>query len=933
MELAAFLRIAGIAIALSPFASKAQISAPDSFVGDFWVPSGFNRDQITLNSSGTFFDPGTRFDRFSPGITGVWNYTKTDVNTAFLVLQYNGSPPLFGGHPLARQEIELRFSWKDGPVFNGIAKADTYNTQGGYTVGDWTWNIMFRPASLDLKCDSLNWNYTLGGVDCAYSIIGGPLNNATTAKLFWAAGTTIESILPGNPVMTEIIPSGSNGQGKVVHVPSASLANSPDEATHLIFVIDPSLATAESAEDNNAASLKLPVISNLRVKQRIGPGDDSPDKYVDIDYDIAGGPFPPLPVTLQVYRPLLEEPLPIQTLTGDVGPAVTAGSGRRITWQAGRDWNGKYLQFVEFKVKAPGPSAKAVISVDTRNYLGLARALGDRNRSLYGEANRIQPLVDDFNDYTPDRIEVVPVPIYFDVFQRYQVRISPKIPERAERYYECYEFLNSLPEGPLGEIKDLVEIVTASSWASVINLSAAYLVKQNVVPIVAAAFDIGERALALIDLSPSRSDPMSQDEALEFAYPLRLEMWKARVQLAKYVAHFNQQLDIHGADLLNFQKTIGTAPIPDSVAEIILNVHLNIPPPPKFPVLDPGLSPEIPGGAGAALWAFPYIYVDQSDTLILNLDGAGPSEGEQNKPAPKNVKGPMHAATGAAIRYRWLKYDFDGSLRSTLHEGTESDPGQPSLQLTNSQPDISGVYVVVALDADGSIVKIKSFNIVARTGIEAPPSVPTKDYSIKYKRGSLAALSVSVTCQSPFRVDWFKDNLLFRENAGSLLNLGQMTPAQAGTYWAVVKNSAGQVTSGKIQVSLADFAYSDYQQWAASIADPAQRSHDSSPMRDGVPNLFKYAQGLNALEAVPAGRVPKMLRVPETGELFFSFIVAKGAPGVTVDAEQTDQFGATNWITVPSLKAVDDGVLENWIVPATASRPLEFFRLRIKGEP
>src|SRR5207247_1352455 len=123
---------------------------------------------------------------------------------------------------------------------------------------------------------------------------------------------------------------------------------------------------------------------------------------------------------------------------------------------------------------------------------------------------------------------------------------------------------------------------------------------------------------------------------------------------------------------------------------------------------------------------------------------------------------------------RWAVYDFDGTLRTNLSSGTAADPGQPSISLPHPGQADSGTYVVIATDAQGNVVEVRSFNVVVGSAGGDAPVVSTNGYAAQFRRGGQAALSVDVISATPIRVDWHKNGVLFAENAGVWLSLGEM---------------------------------------------------------------------------------------------------------------------------------------------------------------
>lgn len=108
--------------------------------------------------------------------------------------------------------------------------------------------------SLDLAVVSLSRSET-GGVDFQYEVRGGSLPNATTARLFWANGSTI---LDSTPIVSPYaISSGFSGAGPVVHVPASAFASPKDGATHVLLVLDSENAVPDGQPANNSKPLAL----------------------------------------------------------------------------------------------------------------------------------------------------------------------------------------------------------------------------------------------------------------------------------------------------------------------------------------------------------------------------------------------------------------------------------------------------------------------------------------------------------------------------------------------------------------------------------------------------------------------------------------------------------------------------------------------------
>jgi formylglycine-generating enzyme required for sulfatase activity len=111
---------------------------------------------------------------------------------------------------------------------------------------------------------------------------------------------------------------------------------------------------------NYAAAGAPPVVSNVRAAQRPGT------QLVDIYYDLADPDSASLGITVLVSTNAgASYTLPATSFSGSGwGGAVTPGSNKQITWNAGADWGGHYSANVRFRVTAddaPAPSGMALI--------------------------------------------------------------------------------------------------------------------------------------------------------------------------------------------------------------------------------------------------------------------------------------------------------------------------------------------------------------------------------------------------------------------------------------------------------------------------------------------------------------------------------------------------------------------------------------------
>jgi formylglycine-generating enzyme required for sulfatase activity len=76
------------------------------------------------------------------------------------------------------------------------------------------------------------------------------------------------------------------------------------------------------------------VVSNVRAAQRAGT------KLIDVTYDLSDSDSTSVFVAIQIYGN--GSTLPAFSLSGDVGSGVVPGFNKKITWNAGQDWNRQY---------------------------------------------------------------------------------------------------------------------------------------------------------------------------------------------------------------------------------------------------------------------------------------------------------------------------------------------------------------------------------------------------------------------------------------------------------------------------------------------------------------------------------------------------------------------------------------------------------------
>ncbi len=86
-----------------------------------------------------------------------------------------------------------------------------------------------------------------------------------------------------------------------------------------------------------AASAAPPAVSNIRASQKAGT------KLVEIYYNVADPDSGALTVQIEMSSNSGQSyDLPVRSVSGAIGAGVTPGTDRKITWNAGLDWNGNF---------------------------------------------------------------------------------------------------------------------------------------------------------------------------------------------------------------------------------------------------------------------------------------------------------------------------------------------------------------------------------------------------------------------------------------------------------------------------------------------------------------------------------------------------------------------------------------------------------------
>ena len=145
----------------------------------------------------------------------------------------------------------------------------------------------------------------------------------------------------------------------------------------------------------------------------------------------------------------------------------------------------------------------------------------------------------------------------------------------------------------------------------------------------------------------------------------------------------------------------------------------------------------------------------------------------------------------APIRYQWQKDGVD--LEESAHwVGTRSN----ALVIINAQGTDSGSYSVVLSNALG-----QGSGLVAQVAV-VDPFISAQSLDQEVFQGSNVVLSITAFGTSPLSYRWYKNGLALAGATGTAMILSNVQPTDTGTYWAVVSNPSGSLTSQVVQLTV-----------------------------------------------------------------------------------------------------------------------------------
>jgi choice-of-anchor C domain-containing protein len=123
-------------------------------------------------------------------------------------------------------------------------------------------NVVVTASQPDLAATSLTWDTAQGGVDFGYSVKDAALTQDTIAALYWASGTTEDTILEPATAPIPVPKTIPVDQAQTGHVAQRDIQSRPSGAQDLLLVVNPSgpnhvQESDESNDQNNVAPLKV----------------------------------------------------------------------------------------------------------------------------------------------------------------------------------------------------------------------------------------------------------------------------------------------------------------------------------------------------------------------------------------------------------------------------------------------------------------------------------------------------------------------------------------------------------------------------------------------------------------------------------------------------------------------------------------------------
>lgn len=210
----------------------------------------------------------------------------------------------------------------------------------------------------------------------------------------------------------------------------------------------------------------------------------------------------------------------------------------------------------------------------------------------------------------------------------------------------------------------------------------------------------------------------------------------------------------------------------------------------------------------------------------------------------------------------------------------------------------------------------------------AAPTVTVPPVPVSVAAGAPAVFTVTANDTAPLTYQWWRDEEALVGATGASCTLPAPTSADSGAVFRVVVASAnGCVFCAPVALTVDPALPPGFPSWAAAIPAADARGPLDTPAGDGIPNLLKYACGLEPLVVASVAQRPGL--VDAGAGWTFRWRRAKTASGLLVIPERTDDLVSGSWEQVSGVKTSDDGTLETWELPLATAGARGFVRLAV----
>jgi len=159
--------------------------------------------------------------------------------------------------------------------------------------------------------------------------------------------------------------------------------------------------------------------------------------------------------------------------------------------------------------------------------------------------------------------------------------------------------------------------------------------------------------------------------------------------------------------------------------------------------------------------------------------------------AGTNITFLITATGGAPLSYQWFKDDT-----ALVNGGSLSGATTNALKISALTTNDSGVYSVIIRNPVGSVTNRSALTVIA------PPVITLQPLSQSVTSGNSVIFSVANTGTAPFSYQWYKASKVIPGATNTIFRLSRISSSNAGTYFVVITNLAGRVTSASASLTV-----------------------------------------------------------------------------------------------------------------------------------